>query len=254
MRLKTTLVLIAWFAASCKSGISEEQRKQLVGALDTAVAAAQKLEGQRAKGTGAFFGQAEVPNARCNKVVLFGHPYTTSRGNGRVLALGDKNWNVSAVPLADVANIKGLRLKAVESAAKLLRAQLTGQGLPPTATPINNERGLQYANKRIRELGDVSWYPFEIIYATMKMEQKLPYEGKFYPSFIQGRVMVWDYQAGKVACSGQAEGKFYGNAKVAVRRGQAASKTNMLWAVEHSLRDVIYCRALQHVGVGVGKC
>lgn len=254
MRLPTLLLALTSVFAGC-SGISAEQRQQLVGALDAAVASAQKLETQRGQGTVAFFAEATVPNSACSKVVLFAHPYMTSMGNQRALTLHDtKNWNITAVALADVSKIKGRRLQAIEGAAKLLRAQLTGQGLPATATAINNKKGLEFAQKRIRKLADPSWYPTEIVYATMKVEEKTLYEGKLYPSFIQGRVMVWDYRTSKVLCSGQAEGKFYGNAKVSMRRGQRATPADMRWAVQHSLRNIIYCRALQHLGVGVGKC
>jgi hypothetical protein len=253
MRKTISALALAAAVAGCNSGISDEQRQQLLSELEANLAGARKMEQQRAAGTRVFFAGDEAQNQPCGPFILLGHPHATpsSTGNSRVVARADTGWNVTATDVASLEALKGKRIQAIEKDAARLRAQISGKGLPPGWEAIDNEKGLQYGKRRVAELGNPSWYRHEIIYAPVKIVTELPYKDGKYPSFVRGRAMVWDYQAGKVVCSAQEEANFYGTVKAYYRRDTGVTDADMMRAVKDGLLEAVYARTLLRLGVGV---
>ena len=194
------LLAISFALVAC--GPSTEQLTELSTALEAATARAVAADAARAAGVEADLAAATITTTRCApSVVLMGTGSAPATPVGYLVGRNEGNYR--EIPRAELAT-PSTRLAWANDLASTVSRSLA----PSASNPIDSEDALAFRRGQVDDIGDPSRpdgyrYVVELVLLEQVGPQVLGV-GSFLPGSVRGRIVVWDYAEGRVACHADA--------------------------------------------------
>jgi len=221
--IRTAPLLLLLLA--CDGGLDTETKAAFRAELDQAVAGAQAMDAQRVEALRTMLAGPAPTTTQCDRSVILAYSGNEPTPSFRIT---DTNGNLRNVPVAELGDAPGSRMESITHTADTYGRRLRNDA----EYPITDEE-LPRLREELAGWTDASkWYQHEITHVIIeKVEPQMLAGGGFRPGLIVGRIAVYDYAAGEIACSAEIR-TASSNTEQVLDGDSATQGRSLLWNLE----------------------